>query len=56
MLEFHFNGDMLTDEYAEIRRYFGENSNVCPADIRELCAHADGDDITLYFNSDGGDY
>lgn len=54
MVEFHFNGDMLTDEYAEIWRYFGENSNVCPADIRELCARADGDDITLYFNSDGG--
>lgn len=54
MTEFHFNGDMLTDDYAEIWRYFGENSNVCPADIRELCARADGDDITLYFNSDGG--
>lgn len=54
MIEFHFNGDMLTDDYAEIWRYFGENSNVCPADIRELCARADGDDITLYFNSDGG--
>lgn len=54
MVEFHFNGDMLTDEYAEIWRYFGENSNVCPADIRTLCAEAAGDDITLYFNSDGG--
>lgn len=54
MVEFHFNGDILTDEYAEIWRYFGENSNVCPADIRALCAEAAGDDITLYFNSDGG--
>lgn len=54
MVEFHFNGDMLTDEYAEIWRYFGEHSNVCPADIRALCSDAGGDDITLYFNSDGG--
>jgi ATP-dependent Clp protease protease subunit len=54
MLEFHFNGDMLMDEDAEVWRYFGENFNVCPADIRELCARADGDEITLYFNSDGG--
>lgn len=54
MVEFNFNGDMLTDEYAEIWRYFGEHSNVCPSDIRDLCAQADGDDITLYFNSDGG--
>ena len=54
MIEFHFNGDMLTDEYAEIWRYYGETSNVCPADIRELCARAAGDDITLYINSDGG--
>lgn len=54
MVEFHFNGDLLMDEDAEIWRYFGENFNVCPADIRELCARADGDDITLYFNSDGG--
>ena len=54
MVEFQFNGDMLTDEYAEIWRYFGENGNVCPGDIRSLCERADGDDIVLYFNSDGG--
>ena len=54
MVEFHFNGDMLTDETADIWRYFGESSNVCPADIRDLCERADGDDITLYINSDGG--
>lgn len=54
MVEFHFNGDMLTDEYADIWRYFGNYANVCPADIRDLCRRADGDDITLFINSDGG--
>lgn len=54
MVEFHFNGDLLTDDYADIWRYFGETCNVCPADIRDLCERAAGDDITLYFNSDGG--
>lgn len=54
MVTFNFSGDVLTDEAAEIWRYFGEQSNVCPSDIRKLCDEAKGDDIVIYFNSDGG--
>lgn len=53
-MEFHFNGDLLPDEYAEIWRWFGETANVCPADIRNLCEQANGEELTIYFNSDGG--
>lgn len=54
MAEFHFNGDLLSDEYAEIWRWFGETANVCPDDIRNLCEQANGEELTIYFNSDGG--
>lgn len=54
MTTFNFSGDVLTDEFADVWRYYGEKNNVCPGDIRTLCETADGDDITIYFNSDGG--
>lgn len=56
MAEFNFNGDLLSDEYAEIWRWFGETANVCPADIRNLCEQANGEELTIYFNSDGGSH
>lgn len=53
-MEFHFNGDLMSDEYADILRYFGWNDIVCPGDIRSLCEQADGEELTIFFNSDGG--
>lgn len=54
MVKFNFCGDILPNEYAEVWRHYGENNNVCPDDIRQLCENAAGDDIVLYINSDGG--
>lgn len=54
MVTFNFSGDVLTDEFADVWRYYGESNNVCPGDIRRLCDTANGDDITIYINSDGG--
>lgn len=54
MAEFHFNGDLLSDYLADIWRWYGDKDNVCPADIRALCERANGEDLTIYFNSDGG--
>lgn len=53
-MEFHFNGDLMSDEYADILRYFGWNDIVCPGDIRALCEEANGEELTIFFNSDGG--
>lgn len=55
MTDFEFRGDILNDEYAEILRYYGYSDNVCPADIRSLIEQADGDEIALSINSDGGE-
>lgn len=54
MAKFNFNGTLMSDDFAEIMRWFGWNDNVCPLDIRNLCKDADGEEIELYINSDGG--
>ena len=53
-MDFHFNGDLMTDEYADILRWYGYTGIVCPQDIRNVCRDAAGEEITLYINSDGG--
>lgn len=53
-MDFHFNGDLLSDEYADILRWYGYTGIVCPQDIRNVCSEAAGEEITLYINSDGG--
>ena len=53
-MDFHFNGDLLSDEYADILRWYGYAGIVCPQDIRNVCRDAAGEEITLYINSDGG--
>ena len=53
-MDFHFNGDLLSDEYADILRWYGYTGIVCPQDIRNVCRDAAGEEITLYINSDGG--
>ena len=54
MAEFNLTGDLMSDEYAEIWRWFGWNDVCCPGDIRNLCETAAGEDLTIYINSDGG--
>lgn len=54
MAEFNFSGDLMSDEYADILRWFGWGDVICPGDIRNLCEISAGEELTLYINSDGG--
>lgn len=55
MKTFYLNGDLLTDEYADVYRFFGiKTGYVCPSDMRAALADADGGELTLYINSNGG--
>lgn len=54
-MNFKFNGTLMDNEFAEIMRYYGYMDNVCPEDIRSVCEQANGEDITLDVNCDGGD-
>lgn len=53
-MRFAFNGTIMDNEWAEIMRWYGYKDNVCPADIRDLCEKADGEEIELEVNCDGG--
>jgi ATP-dependent protease ClpP protease subunit len=54
-MRFAFNGTLMDNEWADIMRWYGYKDNVCPADIRDLCEKADGEEIELEVNCDGGD-
>lgn len=54
-MNFRFGGTLMDDEYAKIMRWYGYSDNVCPADIRNLCRDAAGEEIVLEVNCDGGD-
>ena len=54
-MQFRFGGTLMDDERAQVMRYYGYYDNICPGDIRKLCADADGEEIVLEVNCDGGD-
>lgn len=54
-MRFGFNGTLMSNKYAKVMRWYGFTDNVCPADIRDLCEKADGEEIELEVNCDGGD-
>lgn len=47
-------GVIYDNDTAEIMRWFEYFDNTCPADIEKAIAEADGDDIELIINSEGG--
>lgn len=54
-MNFRFGGTLMEDEWAKVMRWYGYNDNICPADIRNLCRDAAGEEIILEVNCDGGD-
>lgn len=52
-MEIELRGFIVSDELAEIYRYFGYTVT-CPKDIKDALAAADGDEVTLIINSPGG--
>ncbi len=48
------SGDIMTDEFADILRYWGCDDNVCPKDVRKACETAGEEGLVMYVNSDGG--
>lgn len=53
-MEIKLNGTIMDNEFAEIMRFWGYTDVTCPADIKSKLDEADGEDITLYINSGGG--
>lgn len=53
-MKYGFNGTLLDDESAKIMRFYGFENNVCPRDIRDICA-GEAEEIVLEINCDGGD-
>lgn len=53
-MNFDFRGDLMSDEEAEVMRYFGFSDIVCPADLKKTVTEADGGDLDIVINSDGG--
>lgn len=53
-VEIKLNGTIMDNESADIMRYWGYNDVACPQDIRNALGEADGEEIVLYINSNGG--
>ncbi len=53
-MDIKIRGTLLNDLYARAMRYYGYTGITCPGDIEEALGKANGEDITLYINSDGG--
>lgn len=53
-MDIKIKGTLLGDEYASIMRWFGYSNFTCPCDIEAALTKANGEDVTLYINSDGG--
>ncbi len=53
-MDIKIRGTLLNDSYARAMRYYGYTGITCPSDIEEAIGKANGEDITLYINSDGG--
>lgn len=47
-------GAIYDNDTAEIMRWWDYFDNTCPADIEKALAEADGDDVELIINSEGG--
>lgn len=53
-MDLELNGEIVPDDEKWIYDWW-EISAVCPKDVKEAIRAADGEDITLYINSPGGD-
>jgi ATP-dependent Clp protease, protease subunit len=53
-VDIKIKGTLLGDEYANIMRWFGYTNFTCPSDVEGALNKANGEDVTLYINSDGG--
>ena len=51
-MDINMRGTLMSDDWAEVMRYFGFNDVFCPGDVR--AAMESEEDITIYVNSDGG--
>ncbi len=55
-MEIKLNGAIMSNDDADIMRWFGWNDNCCPADIENAIANAaEGEELTVWVNSVGGD-
>lgn len=53
-MDIKIKGTLLDDSWARVMRYFGYSNITCPFDVEDALNKANGEDITLYINSDGG--
>ena len=54
--EIKLNGTIMPNDDADIMRWFGWNDVCCPADIENALAELpDGEEVTVWINSTGGD-
>lgn len=55
MVNYRFGGTLMDDESARIMRWYGFEDNVSPSDIRNVLQKANGEEVVLEVNCDGGD-
>lgn len=53
-MDIKIRGTLLDDSWARTMKYFGYSNFTCPSDVEEALNKANGEDVTLYINSDGG--
>lgn len=53
-MDIKIRGTLLNDSYASIMRWYGYSNFTCPSDVENALKTANGEDVTLYINSDGG--
>jgi ATP-dependent Clp protease protease subunit len=53
-MEIKIRGTLLSNRYADIMRWWGYTDFTCPDDIELELNKANGEDVTLFINSDGG--
>lgn len=54
-MKINLKGTILSNDDADIMRWFGWLDVICPLDISNTLAEAAGGDVTVYINSPGGD-